>query len=158
MAVMRYDPWNTLRQLQSDLDRFFGPGTANPGLGALARSGEDNGESASNWLPAVDIREDEHAYQVHVDLPGVRPEEIDVAMDNGMLTIKGQRDSEQTESGTNWKRVERVRGTFFRRFTLPDNVDPENIQARSRNGVLEITVPKRAEEPAKRIQVESADG
>ncbi len=155
MAIMRYDPWSTLRDLQSDLDRIFAPGSARPG--AMMRSGEDNGETASNWLPAVDIREDEQNYVVHVDLPGVSPEEIDVAMDNGMLTIKGQRESEETESGANWKRMERVRGTFFRRFTLPDNVDAERIEARARNGVLEVTVPKRQEEPAKRIQVQPAN-
>ncbi len=154
MAVMRYDPWSTLRQLQSDLDQVFGPGA---GPGSLSRAGDDNGETASNWLPAVDIREDDEAYQVQVDLPGVPAEQIDVAMDNGMLTIKGQRESDETQGGANWKRVERVRGTFFRRFTLPDNVDAERIQARSRNGVLEVTVPKRAEEPAKRIKVEPAD-
>ncbi|MFW6278276.1 MAG: Hsp20/alpha crystallin family protein, partial [Halorhodospira sp.] len=96
-------------------------------------------------------------YIVEVDLPGVSPEEIDVAMDNGMLTIKGQRQSEETDSGADWKRIERVRGTFFRRFTLPENVDPEGIQARSRHGVLELTVPKRQEEPSKRIKVEAAD-
>ncbi len=78
-------------------------------------------------------------------------------MDNGMLTIKGQRHSEEQEGDRSWKRIERVRGTFFRRFTLPDNVDAERIQARSRNGVLEITVPKKEEEPAKRIKVEAAD-
>ncbi|MBK1727125.1 Hsp20/alpha crystallin family protein [Halorhodospira neutriphila] len=154
--LMRYDPWNALRQLQTDLDRFFAPGTSRPS-GALGRSAEEEGETASNWLPAVDISEDERAYNVHVDLPGVAPEQIDVAMDNGMLTIKGQRESDESESGPDWKRVERVRGTFFRRFTLPENVDPEGIQARSRNGVLEVRVPKRQEEPAKRIKVEAAE-
>ncbi|MBK1734135.1 heat-shock protein Hsp20 [Halorhodospira abdelmalekii] len=149
MAMMRYDPLNTLRQLQTDLDRIFSPGST---VGAPS----DNGEAATNWMPAVDIREDEKAYLVHVDLPGVAAEDIDISMDNGMLTIKGQRESEETESGANWKRVERVRGTFFRRFTLPENVDPDNIQARSRNGVLEVTVPKREEQPGRRIKVESA--
>ncbi|MFP4648540.1 MAG: Hsp20/alpha crystallin family protein [Halorhodospira sp.] len=155
MTAMRYDPWNNLRELQQDLDRIFGPGSGRPGV--LSRYNEDNGEAASNWLPAVDIREDESNYIVEVDLPGVSPEEIDVAMDNGMLTIKGQRQSEETDSGADWKRIERVRGTFFRRFTLPENVDPEGIQARSRHGVLELTVPKRQEEPSKRIKVEAAD-
>ncbi len=154
--LMRYDPWNTLRQLQTDLDRFFAPGTSRAG-GGLGRRADEEGEAASNWLPAVDISEDDSAYNVHVDLPGVAPEQIDVAMDNGMLTIKGQRESEESESGPDWKRVERVRGTFFRRFTLPENVDPEGIQARSRHGVLEVRVPKRQEEPAKRIKVEAAE-
>ncbi len=156
MTVMRYDPWNTLRDLQSDLERIFGPGSGR--AGAMGRYNEENGETASNWLPAVDIREDEDSYLVQVDLPGVSPDDIDVAMEsNGLLTIKGQRHPDSSDESGDWKRVERVRGTFFRRFTLPENVDADSIQARSRHGVLEITVPKRREEPAKRIKVESAE-
>ncbi len=147
MALMRYDPWSTLRQIQSDLDRFFPHGVTREA---------DEAETAGNWLPAVDISEDEKAYHIHADLPGVSPDDIDVSMDKGMLTIKGSRQSEHTESGKDYKRVERVHGSFFRRFTLPDNVDPERIQARSNHGVLEVTVPKREEEPAKRIQVEKS--
>ncbi|WP_338018853.1 Hsp20/alpha crystallin family protein [Halorhodospira halochloris] len=149
--MMRYDPLNTLRQLQTDLDRIFSAGSQ----GMLGTPSE-NGESASNWMPAVDIAEDDKAYHVHVDLPGVDAENIDVAMDNGMLTIKGYREDNKSEDGPNWKRVERVRGTFFRRFTLPENVDADNIQARCRNGVLEVAVPKREEQPGKRIKVEQA--
>lgn len=151
MAMMRYDPLNTLRQLQTDLDRMFSAGAQGMMNGAA-----ENGESASNWMPAVDIAENEQGYLVHVDLPGVDAEDIDVAMDNGMLTIKGHREAQESDSGPNWKRVERVRGTFFRRFTLPENVDADNIQARCRNGVLEVTVPKREEQPGKRIKVEQA--
>jgi HSP20 family protein len=151
--MMRYDPLNTLRQLQTDLDRIFSAG--NQGLmGAPSENGEST--ATSNWMPAVDIADDEKAYHVHVDLPGVDADDIDVAMDNGVLTIKGKRESEDSQEGPNWKRIERVRGTFFRRFTLPENVDADNIQARCRNGVLEVTVPKREEQPGKRIKVEQA--
>lgn len=152
MAMMRYDPLNTLRQLQTDLDRIFTAG--NQGL--MGATAENGGDTASNWLPAVDIAEDEKAYHVHVDLPGVDADNIDVAMDSGTLTIKGHREGESSAEGPNWKRVERVRGSFFRRFTLPENVDADNIQARCHNGVLEIAVPKREEQPGKRIKVEQA--
>ena len=136
-----------MRQIQSDLDRFFPHG--------VARESEE-AETAGNWLPAVDISEDDKAYHIHADLPGVNPDDIEVSMDKGMLTIKGSRQSEHTESGADYKRVERIHGSFFRRFSLPDNVDPDRIQARSNHGVLEVAVPKREEEPAKRIQVEKS--
>ncbi|WP_421622114.1 Hsp20/alpha crystallin family protein [Alkalilimnicola ehrlichii] len=149
MAIMRYDPWSTLRQIQSDLDRMFGQ------RGMMTAGEGENAESAGQWLPAVDISEDDKAYHIHADLPGVAPEDIEISMDQGVLSIKGSRESESTESEEGWKRVERARGTFYRRFALPESVDADNIAARSRNGVLEITVPKKVAPPAQRIEVKS---
>ncbi|RLK51437.1 heat shock protein Hsp20 [Alkalispirillum mobile] len=149
MAIVRYDPWNTLRQIQGDLDRMFGQ------RGPLAADEAESAETAGQWLPAVDISEDEKAYHIHADLPGVAPEDIEISMDQGVLAIKGSRESESTESEQGWKRVERARGTFYRRFSLPESVDAENIEARSRNGVLEVTVPKKVAPPAQRIEVKA---
>lgn len=148
MALMHYDPWTQLRRIQTDLDRFFGPGA----LQAGERGAES--ETAGNWLPAVDITENEQNYEIRADLPGVDPNNIEVSMDDHVLSIHGSRDSESTEEGTGWRRVERVQGTFHRRFSLPEDADPENIQARCRNGVLHLTVPKKEREPNKRIPVQ----
>lgn len=148
MAMIQYDPWTNLRRIQNDLDRIFGPGT-------MSASTQPSGdETAGNWLPAVDISENSEGYQIRADLPGVDPEAIEVSMDNGVLTIRGSRDSQSQEEGTDWRRVERVQGTFYRRFSMPEDVDPDQIQARCRDGVLYLAVPKKEQEPSKRIPVQ----
>ncbi|MDH5396358.1 MAG: Hsp20/alpha crystallin family protein, partial [Gammaproteobacteria bacterium] len=90
---------------------------------------------------------------LHADIPGVEPEKIDVHMEDGMLTIKGERESESKEEGKNFKRVERHRGTFYRRFSLPDTANAEKISAKSKNGVLEITIPKQEKAQPRKIEV-----
>jgi HSP20 family protein len=142
MALMRYEPWSLLNQLSRELDRLS-PST-------------EAGESAatSDWIPAVDIREDKDAYVLHADVPGVDPKDIEVHMENGILTIRGERKSETREEREDYKRVERVRGTFYRRFTLPDTADSEKISAKSVNGVLEVRIPKQETVQPRRITVE----
>jgi HSP20 family protein len=143
MAMMRYEPWSLLSQLNRELER-------------LHPAGADAGESAatSDGAPAVDIREDKDAYVLHADIPGVDPKDIEVHMENGVLTIRGERKSETTEERENYKRVERVRGSFYRRFTLPDTTDAEKISAKSVNGVLEVRIPKQETVQPRRISVE----
>ncbi|MFP4244636.1 MAG: Hsp20/alpha crystallin family protein, partial [Ectothiorhodospira sp.] len=108
----------------------------------------------SDWVPAVDIREEKDAYVLHADVPGVDPKAIEVHMENGVLTIRGDRKEESTEERENYKRVERVRGSFYRRFSLPDTADAERISARSVNGVLEVRIPKQEKVQPRRITVE----
>jgi len=149
MTLVRYEPWNLLNQLHTELDRFFD-------TGAGLRLG-DNGTnlSTSDWVPAVDIKEEDDRYVIHADVPGVDPKDIEVSMENGVLSIKGERESESKEEREDYKRVERVRGSFFRRFSLPDTADAGAISAKSKNGVLEIIIPKQEQVQPKRIQVES---
>jgi len=119
-------------------------------------SGDSDDQLAtSDWVPAVDIREEGQRYVIHADVPGVKPEDIEVHMEDGVLTIKGQRYSESKDEREGYKRVERVRGSFFRRFSLPDTADAEAISAKSKDGVLEIIIPKQAKVMPKRIKVES---
>ena len=92
---------------------------------------------------------------IHADIPGVDPKDIDVHMENGILTIKGERQSETKEEREGYKRVERVRGSFYRRFSLPDTADAEAISAKSQHGVLEVVIPKQQKVQPRRIQVES---
>ena len=113
-------------------------------------------DAVTDWLPAVDIREEEDRYLLKADLPGVKAEDIDVTMEDGVLTIQGSRRSEKTDEQAGYKRYERVQGSFLRRFTLPETADAENISARCADGILEVVIPKMPEVKARRITVEAA--
>ncbi|MEF8793342.1 Hsp20/alpha crystallin family protein [Thiohalorhabdus sp.] len=148
MAIVRYDPWRTLSQLQNEMNRLF-----EDQLGS--DEAPESGMVAADWRPAVDVQEDANRYLITADLPGVDPKDIDVSLDNGVLTIRGERRDEHEQDQGSYKRVERVRGTFFRRFTLPDTADAENVKAKSDNGILRITIPKQAGVQPRKIEVES---
>lgn len=144
MYLTRTNPWQLLEQLQQDLNRQLN-----------VRGAEDDANiTTSDWAPAVDIQELEDRYVIHADVPGVEPKDIEVHMENGILTIKGERQSESKEEREGYKRIERSRGTFFRRFSMPDIADANGISAKSRNGVLEITIPKQEKVQRRKIQVE----
>jgi HSP20 family protein len=109
----------------------------------------------STWSPAVDIKEEADRYVLHADIPGVKPEEIEISMDKGVLTIRGERKHSTEESSEGFHRVERQQGMFMRRFALPNSVDPDGIQATSKDGVLELVLPKTGETRPRRIEVRS---
>lgn len=146
MSLVQYDPWATLTDVRNEIDRLFGRN----GTGLW-----DDGSrvATSEWVPAVDIREDNDKYVIHADLPGVDPNNIDLTLEKGVLSIRGERrfDSEQAHQG--YSRVERARGVFHRRFSLPDTADSEKVSARYINGVLEVTIPKQEQVQPKRISV-----
>lgn len=104
------------------------------------------------WAPAVDLKENREAYIVQADLPGVDPDDIEVTMENGVLTVRGQREEERREEGENLHRVERFSGRFERRFSLPDAAD-DGVEARMSKGVLEIRVPKSDRAVARKIEI-----
>ncbi|WP_078757403.1 Hsp20/alpha crystallin family protein [Novilysobacter spongiicola] len=116
-------------------------------------STDDSSVVTSQWIPRVDIKEENDRFVLMADLPGIDPEQIEVSMDKGILTIKGERQSENRTETERYSRIERAHGTFHRRFALPDSADPDGITADGRNGVLEITIPKRPETTPRRIQV-----
>jgi HSP20 family protein len=109
----------------------------------------------SQWVPRVDIREEPDRFLIYADLPGVDPQDIEVQMDKGMLTIKGERRQDGPDDPERYSRIERRHGLFHRRFALPDSADPDGITASGHNGVLTITIPKRPESTPRRIQVGS---
>jgi len=148
MAIVRYDPWRTISQLQNEMNRLF-----EDQLGGDETP--ENGMVAADWRPAVDAQEEANQYVITADVPGVDPRDIEVSLDNGVLTIRGERRRESEEEQASFKRIERVRGTFFRRFTLPDTADAEKVKAKSNNGVLEITIPKQEKVQPRKIEVES---
>ena len=146
--LTRYEPWSAVRQLQSEMNRAFGQ--------ALTGTEDGSNVVTSGWMPAVDIREEDERFEICADVPGVDPEDIEVTMENGVLTIKGERKLETKEGGDNgYRRVERLHGSFYRRFSLPDTADAENISAKGKNGVLEVVIPKKAAVQPKRITVAS---
>ena len=146
MLLTRYEPWSAMRHLQNEMSRVFD--------GAAAGAEDGSNVAASRWTPAVDVREDAERFVITADVPGVDPEDIEVTMESGVLTIKGERKLEAKDEGDNgYRRVERVYGSFYRRFTLPDTADAEAISANGRHGVLEVVIPKRAALQPKRIAV-----
>jgi HSP20 family protein len=151
MALVRYEPWNLFDKFQEELNRL--------GLfDQYQRDAVDSDNSSvvtSHWRPAVDIREESDRYVIIADLPGVDPKDIEITMEQGVLTIKGERDSKREESHEGYKRVERVRGSFYRRFSLPDSADAEHIEAKGKNGVLEIVLPKHEKVQPRKITVKS---
>lgn len=143
MSLVRHNnPWNLLNSLQREL---YDP--------AFNRSDNDSSVSTANWAPSVDISETEKAFTLLADVPGVDPKDIDISMEKGVLTIKGERKSENIEETQNYRRVERQSGQFYRRFTLPDSADADKIEARSEHGVLTITIPKQEVAVSRRIEV-----
>jgi HSP20 family protein len=123
----------------------------------MSEGGENAEGSAiatSDWAPSVDIKETDSAFEIKADIPGVDPDAIEVHMENGVLTIKGERESEKKEDKEGYKRIEREWGSFYRRFSLPDSADAEKISAKSKHGVLEITIPKQEKVQPRKIAVE----
>ena len=146
MNVMRFQPWTLMDVLHRDFDRFSAP---RPGA---------NGHVSDNadWVPAVDIVEEQERFVIRADLPGVDADDIDINMDDGVLSLAGERRGETREESHDIRRVERFVGRFSRRFSLPETADAEGISARSSNGILEVAIPKLPEVKARRITVEAA--
>ncbi|HEY0719796.1 MAG TPA: Hsp20/alpha crystallin family protein [Gammaproteobacteria bacterium] len=145
MSLMRYEPMSMLDQLRREMERMYGDrGSAD----------EAHIATASDWVPAVDIKEEQECFVIKADLPGVDPKNIEVHAEGGMLTIRGERDTEKKEERSGYKRIERSYGSFFRRFTLPDTADTDKITAKGTNGVLEIRIPKHEKLQPRKISVE----
>lgn len=148
MKTLRYyEPWNALSQMYKDLETLYSQNGQLSGY-------EDSAIATSSWVPSVDIKEEENRFVIHADIPGVDPKDIEVTMENGVLTIKGERNGETKEERKNYKRIERVRGAFYRRFSLPDTADAEKITAVGKHGVLEVIIPKREIAQPRKINVD----
>jgi HSP20 family protein len=113
--------------------------------------------TTNKWIPKIDVKELDNQYKIYADVPGIDPNAIEVNVENGILTIKGNVESEQKEDKNNYLRVERTMGSFIRQMSLPGSIDEKNIKAKSKNGVLEINLPKTEKSAAQRIPVEIVD-
>jgi len=114
---------------------------------------EETTGATSTWIPLVDIKEESNKFVIHADIQGVDPKDIDITMEKGILTIKGERETTKENERQHFKRIERTRGTFYRRFTLPDSVDPDKITATGKHGVLEVVIPKLPVVQPRRINI-----
>ncbi len=149
MNLLQSQPVRHISRLQDEINNFFRNGDfISPRL-------DDSSAATSQWMPSVDIKEEEDKFVISADIPGVSPKDIDVSMENGILTIKGERETEEKEENNVYRRVECSYGSFYRRFSLPDTADAEKIEAKGKHGVLEITVAKREASKAKRITVKT---
>lgn len=107
----------------------------------------------TQWTPKIDIKDKDGQYLIRADVPGVNPKDIEINLENGILSIKGKKESETKEEKTDYVRIERSSGSFYRSFNLPDAGDSSKITAKSKNGVLEITVPKNNKSSSQKIQI-----
>ena len=140
-------PLNDLAVLQNRLNSVF-TDFARP-------EGEGDQLAAGNFVPAVDVYEDEQKLLLKFEVPGIRPEDLDIRVEGRMLTVRGQRKWESGQKEENYHRIERRFGSFVRTFTLPSTVDAENVQAESEHGVLQLTLNKKPEAKPKQIQVKA---
>lgn len=148
--IVKRDPFSDLKGVQDDFNRLFN--TALPRL--------FNGEDAlsGSWSPKVDIAENENEIVLEVDLPGVKPEDFKLSIENYKLTVSGERRFEEERKTENWHRVERSYGGFTRTFSLPNTVHVDEVKADFKDGVLRVSLPKREEVKARQIEIKVNSG
>ena len=146
MSMIQYNPYRSALR-NSDFQRLFNS--------LLPRDEEEEVTTGYDWSPAVDIKEEADTYLIHADVPGIKPEAIDISLEDDVLTIRGERKYDNEENKDGYKRVERVRGTFFRRFNLPDTADQESVTANCKDGALEIVIKKQAKILPRKITINS---
>jgi HSP20 family protein len=134
MSLIRWEPFR-------EMDEIFRRSWP-AGFGRLPRTGSQGGEQPMEWSPGADISENEKEYLIRAELPGVKREDVKVTLDQGVITISGERKLEKEDKGTKFHRIESFHGTFSRSFGLPDNVDQAAIFADSKDGVLFVHLPK----------------
>lgn len=151
MSLIKREPMNFLSRMQKELNHFFDDKDHFPSVFA-------DGEPffGTRWMPSIDIKEDDAQYTVTADVPGVEARDIEVSMEDSILTIKGERKSEKEESKKNYHRRECVMGSFERSFRMPAAADADSITASHKDGVLTVNIPKKKVDKPKTVKVEVA--
>jgi len=150
MALIRWEPARELQSIQQEMNRLFGTLFDSP-----TTSG--NGGSYRRWIPAMDLVEEGDHYVLRADLPGLSEKDVKVEFEDSVLTISGERKSEHEDRKQGYYRIERSSGAFSRSLTLPEGIDPDGVQARFDNGVLEVRVPKPEERKPRRVAISVGD-
>jgi len=145
MTIVRYDPFRDLRTLQEEVNRLFSTN--------LTRGFGEEGIGAGAWNPSVDIYENKDHIVLEAELPGMKRDDFELSVENNVITLRGERQFEKKDDADNYHRVERSYGSFTRSFTLPQTVSADGATAEYRNGVLRVTLPKREETKARRIEI-----
>ena len=148
MTLVRWDPFRELEDMSERLNRVFSRPT-------MRNTGKEN-LTVADWMPTVDISETESEYLIKAELPEVRKEDVKVTVENGVLTLQGERRQEKEEKGRRFHRVERSYGSFVRSFTLPESVDEGGVKAEYKDGVLALHLPKSEKVKPKAIDVKVA--
>jgi HSP20 family protein len=147
MTLVRYEPWSVLNQLHGQinriLDREYGDGAA-------------SSAATADWVPSADVEEYADRFVLKLDVPGVDIAKIDITLDQGVLSVSGERAKDAVAKDVERSRNERPYGRFHRRFTLPETVDAAGVRAAGRNGIVEVTIPKQARAQPRRIDVAAA--
>ena len=145
--ITRWDPFREFVTIQDRMNRLF--------RDSLSQEGTKDTEALSTtaFAPAVDVYEDEHSVTLKIEVPGIDEKDIDVRVENNLLTVHGERKFEKEEKEENYRRVERQYGSFTRSFTLPNTVNTESVQANYDKGILKIQLAKKAEAKPKQIKV-----
>jgi len=144
-ALMRWDPFRELEEMSDRLNRMF----ARP----AARTNGKETMIVADWVPTVDISETDGEYEIKAEIPDVKKEDVKVTLEDGVLTIQGERKREKEEKGKKYHRVERSYGSFVRSFGLPDLIDEEKVKAEFKDGVLNLHLPKSEKAKPKAIEV-----
>lgn len=150
MNIIKYDPFREMRSLQDEVNRLF--------ASSFSRGGDESDLMRGAWSPQVDIFENKDQIVLEAELPGMKPEDVDISIENNVLTIRGERKFEKKDENDNFHRVERSYGSFTRSFTLPPTVSSENANAEFENGVLRLTLAKREEAKPRRIEIKAGSG
>lgn len=145
-SIVQWDPFHELEDMHRRLTTLFDSGRTH-------RRGEKGELALAEWEPAVDIHEDEKAYIVRAELPDMKKEDVHVSLENGVLTMSGERKMEKEEKGRKYHRVERSYGSFLRSFALPEDIDPKKVNASYKDGLLTITVAKSEGTKPKHVEV-----
>jgi len=153
---MRVIKWEPFRDMDDVLNRFFADTLRRfpmqPGVGA----GNDGGQQAREWAPLADVSESDGEYVIKAEVPEVRKEDVSVTVQDGVLTLSGERKQEERQENERVHRIERFYGSFARRFALPENADEQGIRAECRDGVIVIHIPKQkqVEQQPRQIQIQ----
>jgi len=150
MTITRWNPAKELISVEKEFSKLFD--SFNNRFG-LKSSKEDEDFANAVWSPLTDIKEDENKYSLHLDLPGVKKEDVKITFNNGQIAISGDRNFEKEENNSKYHRVERAFGKYYRAFSLPEKIMEDKIEAEFKDGILNISIPKAEEAKPKQIEV-----
>src|SRR5256714_2692146 len=152
MALVRWEAVRELSSIQNEMNRLFNTFFDEPS------AGENSGTSLRRWIPAMDLVETDDDFVLRADLPGLTEDDVNIELEDNVLTLSGERKSEREEKNEGYYRVERASGSFQRSLTLPEGVDPEGIRASFENGVLEVRVPKPEQRKPRKVTISAGGG
>jgi HSP20 family protein len=152
MALIRWEPVRELNTIQSEMNRLFNTFFEGPA------PGNGGGNTARRWLPAMDLVESGDHFVLRADLPGLSEDDVNIELEDNVLTLSGERKSEHEERNEGYYRLERASGAFQRSLTLPEGIDPEGIQASFDRGVLEVRIPKPEQRKPRKVTISAGGG